>query len=260
MSDFDKTETPFFVFEGQTVAYAVRPSRGRALRIVVHGAEGVVVRVPRGVSARAAHAFVEQQAAWILKTMARLSRRGRRAEHAYAAGEVFYVLGKPCRLELVKSVWKSVALADGVLRVSLYRVDDAKRVRALVDAWYLEQAKVRLARELEEALAQFGGKIRHAHGPLVMRSAAQPKGLRLTVRPMKTRWGSCSRDGHITLSVELMQVPRRLIEYVIVHELCHLAHLDHSAAFYFQLAQCLRDWEERRKALEKRSWEEEGKT
>lgn len=255
MSDFDKTEGLSVVCGGQSVGYAVRPSRGRALRIVVRGHDDVEVRVPRGVSLQTAHAFVEQHAEWLRKTLVRLGRRGRGSAQAYEDGAVFYHLGKPCRLAVVKSVWKGVALEGDELRVSLYRTDDGKRIQELVDAWRLERAKAVLAHGLSEALERYGDRIRHARTPLALRSAACPDGLRLTVRPMKTRWGSCSRDGHVTLSTELVQAPPRLIEYVIVHELCHLAHLDHSKAFYFQLSQCLRDWAERRKELETRSWE-----
>jgi len=255
MSDFDKTGRASVLFRGQAIGYEVRPSRGRALRIVVHGHDDVVVRVPRGVSLQKAHSFVEQHAEWIRKTLDRFGRRGQREAFAYADGDTLYHLGRPCRLAVVKSVWKGVALEGDELRVSLYRTDDVERVKALVGAWRLAQAKALLARHLEEALARHGDRIRHASRPLALRSAEQPDGLRLTVRPMKTRWGSCTRDGHVTLSAELIQAPPHLIEYVIVHELCHLAHLDHSKAFYFQLAQCLRDWAERRKALALRSWE-----
>lgn len=56
-------------------------------------------------------------------------------------------------------------------------------------------------------------------------------------------------DGHVTLSAELVRLPQRLVEYVAVHELCHLVHHNHSAAFYFQVATCLPDWRQRRAEL-----------
>jgi len=203
---------------------------------------------------KSAHAFVAQQAEWILQALERQARKTRLAPLTYKAGEVIFYLGTPHRLELVRSVWKRVTHEEGVLRVSLQDLSNGQRVKALVDEWFRAQAESLLAGYLAEAIERFGPRIRRAKCPLVMRTAEQPAGLRLTVRSMRTRWGSCGLDGHITLSVELLHAPRRLIDYVIVHELCHLSHLDHSAAFYFQLAHCLPDWRQRRRELETHSW------
>jgi predicted metal-dependent hydrolase len=198
---------------------------------------------------------VAQQAEWIMRALAKQAKKPRLVPLKYVTGERLFYLGKPHRLEVTHSVWKSVTRVEGVLRVSLSDTSSTARVKALVDEWFRTQAQTVLAKLLEETVKEFGSCIRHPHCPPVMRSEAHPNGLRLTVRAMKTRWGSCSKDGHITLSMELIYAPRRLIEYIIVHELCHLAHLDHSPAFYFQLAQCLPDWEERRHDLEMRVWQ-----
>ena len=166
-----------------------------------------------------------------------------------------YYLGAPLRLEVARSVWRRAAVADGVLRVTLADPADASRVEALVAGWFHEQADALLPRFLAEAAERYRAHLANARRPLAPRSAACPDGLRLTVRPMRTRWGSCSPDGHITLSVELLHAPRRLIDYVIVHELCHLVRLDHSRAYYFHLARCLPDWRQRRHELKERVWE-----
>lgn len=256
MNGIGHSETASFEYEGRTIGYVIRSGRCRFIKILVSSSDSVEVRVPPRVSSKAAHAFVEQQAEWILKTLAKQSKKPRLSPLKYATGETLYYLGKPYLLEVAHSVWKSVMREEGVLRVTLGDISNTARVKELVEGWFFSQAEKVLAKYLAEALERFGSRIRHAKCPLEMRSAAQPKGLRLTVRAMKTRWGSCSRGGHITLSVELMHAPRRLVDYVIVHELCHLAHLDHSPAFYFQLAQCLPDWDERRRELEARSWQQ----
>ena len=69
------------------------------------------------------------------------------------------------------------------------------------------------------------------------------------VRWMKRRWGSCGRDGRVVFNIRLVQTPLPLVEYVVVHELCHLKHHHHGKTFYALLAKCLPDWKERRKAL-----------
>lgn len=164
-------------------------------------------------------------------------------------GDVVYFLGRACRLSVTHSVWKRVRLEADVLHVSLAHDTDSQRVRRLVDEWFVRQAREALPHCFAEAVARHGWRLRHARVPLVLRAPGQPCGLRLTVRPMRSRWGSCSMDGHVTLSAELVRLPQRLVEYVAVHELCHLVHHNHSAAFYFQVATCLPDWRQRRAEL-----------
>ena len=67
---------------------------------------------------------------------------------------------------------------------------------------------------------------------------------------MSKRWGSCSRKGTITLSLDLIKTPLHCIEYVITHELCHLLVHDHSPAFFRMLSRCMPDWERRKARLE----------
>lgn len=74
---------------------------------------------------------------------------------------------------------------------------------------------------------------------------------RVTIRDMSTRWGSCTpAKAHISLSLKLGAMPDDLIEQVLVHELCHMHHPDHSAAFYAEMSQYLPDWQVRKEQLE----------
>jgi predicted metal-dependent hydrolase len=69
------------------------------------------------------------------------------------------------------------------------------------------------------------------------------------VRKMKSRWGSCTGTGKITLNFKLIQVPKQLIDYVIVHELSHLVEHSHNGDFYYLLSRIMPDWEKRREKL-----------
>ena len=106
-----------------------------------------------------------------------------------------------------------------------------------MDSWYRKRAYETLGRYMERC-----DVIASRHGV--------PKPV-LLIRTMRRRWGSCSPKGRITLNLNLVKAPVHCIEYVIMHELCHLKYNNHSKAFYSLLTRCQPDWRKRREILDK---------
>jgi len=104
-----------------------------------------------------------------------------------------------------------------------------------VDAWNRQRAEVTFARYLQTCL-----KVTSRH------RLTEPT---VSIRKMRTRWGSCSAKERVTLNLHLIQAPVHCIAYVIMHELCHLKHHNHSPAFYALLNRCMPDWQKRRQLL-----------
>lgn len=78
---------------------------------------------------------------------------------------------------------------------------------------------------------------------------------RITMRNQRTRWGSCSSDGNLNFNCRLLFVPPELVDYVVVHELAHRRHMDHSPAFWQEVEKYMPDYRERRKRLKQYSIE-----
>lgn len=144
----------------------------------------------------------------------------------YEEGAVLFFRGQP--LALRPSAGSAVELRDGELMAPRLEVK-----RAVWD-WYGRQADGVLAEAVARATAMLPWL---AHAPPWRH------------RYMRSRWGSCSTSGRISLNTHLVKLPEALIDYVVVHELCHLRHMDHSARFYDLLGTHLPAWKDRRREL-----------
>lgn len=223
-------------YGGDTISYEVLrlPSR-RTLAIEVHPDGRVLVRAPLDCPDTLIAERMQKRATWIGRELAAFERyRPRTPARQYIQGESHLYLGRQYRLRLVAADLACVKLARGALVVSLPGTPDPTRVRALVRRWYLDRARVVFGEMLESSLLRFEG-VQHP---------------RLSVRAMKSRWGSLSRAGTMTLNVDLVRAPRPCIEYVVTHELCHTKHRDHDARFFELLGTVMPDWEQRKERLE----------
>ncbi len=137
-----------------------------------------------------------------------------------------------------KSHGGGVVLADGFFYISAVDVA-AAHVEKLLDGWYRRRAAVYFADAVEACWQRY----RFADI-----ASAKPA---LKIRRMKTRWGSLSTRGSMTLNLELIKAPPECIDYVVVHELCHLLHHNHGKGFYGLLESKMPDWKQRKFRLEK---------
>lgn len=155
----------------------------------------------------------------------------------YVSGETIVYLGRQYRLKTEAGAKTPARLIGRYLVVQSQNPKDQTRVKEAVDTWYPTRAQDILRRYLDSC---YEAASRHG----------VPEPL-FSVRIMKRRWGSCSPKGRINLNTRLVQVPAHCIEYVIMHELCHLKEANHSKAFYSLLTRCQPDWRRRKEALDR---------
>lgn len=220
-----------------TITYELRYSRRKTLGIQVRPDTTVRVTAPAGAGLPAIEDVLQRKAAWIVRKQAELAARPPAAAQLhYTSGEIHLYLGRHYRLWLEKARKAAVALDAGSLRVQLPTPTDPQAVAALLETWYRREAQKVFAEELAAA----GRRV----APL---GIVPPAAVR--IRRMTSRWGSCTSRGAITLNLRLIQADRTLIEYVLVHELCHLLQHNHSPAYYKLLDRALPDWRARKKRL-----------
>lgn len=211
-------------------------TRARRPSIRVSAAEGVVVVVPSGTDRRTALGFVRQQREWLMRAVARLERHhGPLAELADPA----------------PPGWVRLPAVGRVIRVRYRIAPGPARCRRGADDWHLS-APEGDRRGLRRALQRGVGREARAGLEPWLRSLSDASGLtygRLQIRGQRTLWGSCSQRGSISLNWKLLFLPPELVEYVLLHELAHTVHPDHSSAFWALLEALCPHSRRRRAAL-----------
>jgi len=227
------------IADGERIPVELCFDRFRSLRISVRP-EGVVrVRAPQGSSLVYVQEHVQAKAEWIARHLERFRSRTPVRCLAYVDGEVHAFLGREYRLDLksgCRTGPRGVRLVDDRLEIASSTPLEPERVRKLLDAWYLKQAREVFTLAIRELLPRFD-------------ALGVPRPTQLKVRAMTSRWGTCSRAGVITLNRHLVKASPPCVEFVVAHELCHRRHHGHDARFYGLLASIMPDWKERRARL-----------
>jgi hypothetical protein len=233
-----KVEKHILKFGSRQIPYRLQRKDRKCLRVVVSPELTVDVFAPRTVNDDQIHLSVKKKAPWIARTLDKLeSYHPLPAPKRYVSGETLVYLGRQYRLKVVKGSRQSAKLMGQFLQVWVEDKSDIQSVKKAVDQWYRKRARETLDRYLKKCYT-----VASRHGV--------PEPL-LIIRKMRRRWGSCSSKGRITLNINLIQVPVHCIEYVIMHELCHLKHNNHAKAFYSLLIRCQPDWRKRKETLDK---------
>jgi len=192
---------------GAPLTIRINP-RARRLLLKVDGAQRAVELVlPRGVPAEHGLRFLRAQRGWIAARLDALPR-----PVPFVEGAVVPVLGVPHRIRRESDpAAPPVAVADGEIRV---RGDAAHLARRVRD-YLMRLARQELARRARLLAARIGKHI-----------------ARVTVRDTKSRWGSCSAGGCLSFSWRLILAPENVVEYVVAHEVAHLAEMNHGPRFW----------------------------
>lgn len=156
----------------------------------------------------------------------------------YVSGETHLYLGRRLRLKVVSGATKGVKSTQQHLTVCAGRTTSARLVEATLWQWYREQAAHLFQERMLGCMVKLG-----------IDKAAGPK--ELVIRRYRSRWGSMSPAGVLGLNLDLIRAPVECLDYVIIHELCHLRFPHHGPRFWDLLERVMPDWRKRKTKLER---------
>lgn len=231
-----------YQFGSTRIDYSVLYRDRKHLLISVHPDRSVVVRAPYHLPDEEIQATVQRRAPWIVEQLDFfLSFEPRYTLKQYVPGESHRYLGRQYRLRWVQLDLEDQRASERCrLRGGFFEIECRERgqLEPLLKAWLESRAQVMLA-AFAKTWVDFFTEVHGVHP------------VSLKVRALRGRWGSCSRSGKITLNPRLIHHARAEIEYVIVHELCHLVVPHHGRKFMDLLRRTLPDYEIRKERLER---------
>ena len=207
--------------------------RAKHVRLKMSAKHGLELVVPQRFNAKHVPAILETNKAWILKQLLAMELKSADTE----------ALPNEIQLPAVNQTWKIAYVKMDSAKLRLFKrphqqlallgcTENEELVKRILTTWLKNQAKVLLSKRLGELSA------------LIKLPYSQ-----LSIRAQRSRWGSCSSDKAINLNYKLLFLPPQLADHIMIHELCHTKHMNHSAKFWRLVASFDLMWKEHNKAI-----------
>lgn len=209
------------------IAEVIRTNRSKSADIRVEdGAVSVVV--PVNTPVEKIDQLLVAKRRWIQEKIALHQDSTPASSKSYVSGEAFSYLGRNYRLKVETGNFKPVKLLNGRLVVAVPNgTEQPHIIRNALVRWYKRQAEHKLTEKVQR------------FAPIV---GVTPNGI--GVKSFRSRWGSCTAKGKLEFNWQIMMAPNRMVDYVVMHELCHLIRHDHSPEFWREMARVMPDYDQ----------------
>lgn len=222
---------------GKEVRYEFKRLHRRSVSAKIRRDGVIEVRAPLLYRESDMLAFLNQHKRWIFNHLDRLQNADNQ-QKKYISSEIHYYLGKQYTLQVVQSNKNAVSIEGNSLVISCKNIENLENpdfLETLLNKWYRERAKVVFNELLPPIIEKF------------RKYNVEPA--KISIRDMRSRWGSCSRKGSISLNLQLIKLNENCIRQVMVHEMCHLVYFNHQAGFYSLMEEMMPDWKKWKKEL-----------
>lgn len=211
------------------IAQIIR-SRRKTIAIVVHADGRVIVRAPQRLSETRILAFIAEKQTWIEKKLAQTRiQKNQVSPRMYQTGEALPFMGRLVPIEMVVDSKSPIVYTGDKFLIKQVDRDSAEQI---VTAWYRQQARKIIQERIDRYADQFHFQY-----------------TRVRISSARTRWGSCSSRGTLSICWRLVMAPLHILDYVVLHELTHLVEPNHSSRFWERLAAMMPDYHQRRSWL-----------
>jgi predicted metal-dependent hydrolase len=222
-------------FGSKQIDFFVTYSSRKTLGITVTPDYEVFVKAPMDTCIEVIKGKVLKKSPWIIKQQSFfLSFFPKQVERRFISGETHLFLGNQYFLKVQVGEKEEVIKKGRDLHITVLKKENAEK---LLKSWYLQNAKERIQKIAQPLIRKF--------------ETYKVCPTDIVFRDMPTRWGSCTPKGKIILNPELIKAPKGCIEYVIIHELCHLVYHDHTNKFFALQNKQMPTWSKWKTKLEK---------
>lgn len=219
------------------ISYELLISDRKSFEVSVFPDGRILVKSPSFLSLEDIDLLFKKKMRWVKKQISYFKQFNLKTpSRKYIGGESHLYLGRKYRLKINYGLKDKVLLKNGYFMIDTISKDPG-HIKKLLDNWYEDKLNNYLLNLYDGIWSRFNKK------------GGYEKPV-LKFRKMNKRWGSLSSDGKLNLNPRLIQAPKECIEYVIIHELCHLIHHNHSPDFYFLLDRLVPDWKRIKHKLE----------
>ncbi len=228
--------TKEFVFGSFVYNYELIKQDRKTLALTVTPELQIYVKCPHRAGDDRIEQFLRRKWFWLEKQLSFFEKYQRKIyRREYVSGESFHYLGRQHQLVVKRGVEDGVSLLRGILLVNTTSaVTDGHHTKKLVSKWHDEKMQKVFMERFDEMNKRFEYKNPPSFG----------------IRDMKRRWGSFLNEDKIFLNPQLIHMPKDCIDYVIVHELCHMRYKNHDKNFFRLLEEKFPNWDQTKEKLE----------
>lgn len=222
-------------FKNEIIEYTIEYKKRKTVELKIDPTGVVRIKAPKGTDESVVLKILIKKGDWILKKIDEMFTKSKRIEkRSYEDGEEILFLGKLLKLTIYRRdlTKTNISIVNNELIISVPNKFEIEEISALIEKYYRKELKKIIDKRI--GFYQNNFKIK-------------PKNI--TIKSQKTRWGSCSSERNINFNWKLIMAPIEIIDYLIVHEMSHLVHMNHSKSFWSLVGKIMPDYKKRQNWL-----------